>query len=455
MKILTKGMNISEIADACGGKYTGKDALISGFSTDSGEIFEGTVFVAIKGERRDGADFIPEVIKNGASCAISATVPGGFEDKVILVDDSVKALGRLASQHREKRKDLQVVGITGSVGKTTTKEMVYSVMSEKFNVHKTHGNHNSLVGLPMSILTLDESYNAAVYEMGMSQRGQISNLSKIVKPDIAIITNVGNMHIEFLGSREAIRDAKCEVSDGLKEDGILILNADEPLLAGKKAIYVGLENPNAEYKAENIREDESGTVFDIVNEGKKLKDVYIPAFGKHNVLNAAMAYAAGVCLGMSDEEIRRGLSNFKGEGMRQNFVEWGDYVFMEDCYNAGPESMKASLGVLEGYCKRRGMRPVAVLGQMRELGDYSDSLHTEVGAYAAGKVELLFTVKTEEMAKGAKDAGLGEERVISLGDMAYDEGASIIKKYLKKGDCVMFKASRGVKLEELIQELKK
>ena len=455
MKILTKGMSICEIANACGGQYSGEDGQISGFSTDSGEIFEGTVFVAIKGERRDGADFIPEVIKNGAACAISARLIPGYEDRIILVDDSVKALGRLAAAHRDKRSDLKVVGITGSVGKTTTKEMVHSVLSEKFPTHKTHGNHNSLVGLPMSILTLDESYEAAVYEMGMSMKGQISNLSRIVKPDIAIITNVGNMHIEFLGSREAIRDAKCEITHGLKKDGVLILNGDEVLLEGiKGAVYVSLDNDKSDVRAINISQEETKTTFDLVLKDKVIKDVEIPTVGRHNVLNAAMAYVAGTYLEMTEDEIRRGLMNFKSEDMRQNFVEFKDYVLMEDCYNAGPESMKASLGVLEGYCKLRGLRPVGVLGQMRELGAFSDKLHEEVGEYAAGKVELLFTVNTEKMAEGAIKGGLPRENVISLGDMPYDEAAKIIKSRLKKGDCIMFKASRGLKLEGLIEQIK-
>ncbi len=456
MKIFAKGFGIYDIANACGGRYSGKDMAVTGFSTDSGEIFEGAVFVAIKGARRDGADFIPEVLEKGAVCAISATVPAGYEDRVILVDDSVKALGRIASHKRDKMKDLAVVGITGSVGKTTTKEMVYAVLSEKFKTHKTHGNHNSAVGLPMSLMTLDESYKAAVYEMGMSAKGGISALSSIVKPDIAIITNIGNMHIEHLGSREAIRDAKCEITEGLSKKGVLILNGDEPLLAGREnAVYVSLDNPESQVRAVNICEGENGSSFDLAVKGEVIESVVIPTFGKHNILNASMAFLVGMYFGMSEYEIRRGLMSFKSESMRQNFVELGDITFMEDCYNAGPESMKASLGVLEGYCKRKGMRAVAVLGQMRELGAFSDGLHKEVGAFAAQKAELVFAFGSHEIAEGASRSGaIDEKNVVDLGNVSYEEGARVIASKLQPGDCVMFKASRGVELEKLIEEIK-
>ncbi len=456
MKVFTKGMTLYQIARAMGGAYSGQDAEVSGFSTDSREIFENTVFVAIKGERRDGADFIPEVISKGAICAISATVPEGYEDRVIKVDDSVEALGRLASFYRDKMKHLDAVGITGSVGKTTTKEMVYAVLSEKFTTHKTKGNHNSLVGLPMSLLTLDESYNAAVYEMGMSERGTISALSRIVKPKVALITNVGTMHIEFLGSREGIRDAKCEIVDGLSDEGVLILNGDEPLLSGREgAIYVSLENPDSEVRCVNICEGENGCSFDLIIKGEVIPSVVVPAFGRHNIMNAAMAYVAGMCFGMTEYEIRRGLLNYKSEDMRQNFVKYGDFVFMEDCYNAGPESTKASLSVLQSYSERNGMRPVAVLGEMRELGDFSRSLHLEVGEYAAGKAALLFTVSSEALTEGALNGGMERENVINLGAMPYDEAAKVIKSRLTPGDCVLFKASRGLALEKLIEEIKR
>ena len=187
MKI-TVNMTAKEVAKACGGEYTGKDHDVKGFSTDSSEIFDGTRFVAIKGERRDGADFIPEVISHGAVCAISATVPAGYEDRVIKVDDSVEALLKLGEYFRDKMPQMGVVAVTGSVGETTTKEMVHAVLSEKFKAHKSKGNHNSLVGLPMSLMTLTDEYTVAVYEMGMSSKGTISKLSKMAKPDVAIIT---------------------------------------------------------------------------------------------------------------------------------------------------------------------------------------------------------------------------------------------------------------------------
>ena len=458
MKVLTTDITLRDIEKVCLSKCELKlsQTIVSGFFTDSREAFENGVFVAVRGEKSDGADYIESALRQGALCAIASRIPDGCEGRVILVDDSVSALGKLAAWQRGRMKKLTVAAVTGSVGKTTTKEMLYSVLSEKYSTHKTLGNHNSDIGLPMSILTLDDSFEAAVYEMGMSARGEISKLSGIARPNIGVITNIGTMHIEYLGSREAIRDAKLEITDGLDENGLLVLNGDEPLLAGlDRAVYVSLDNPDSDLQAVNICEGDRGTSFDLNFQSERVQSVVIPAFGRHNVLNASMAYAVGKYFGMSEYDIRRGLLNYKSEKMRQRIYEYKDITILEDCYNAGPESMKASLGVLKNYCLRHSLRPIAVLGEMRELGDYSDSLHSQIGEYAFHNAERLYTVGNSRLAAGAKEGGMDEKRIVELGDMPYDKAAFVIASELKPGDCILFKASRALNLEKLIEEIKK
>lgn len=457
MKVFTHNIKISDIVKATGGSFFGnEDIEIKGIVTDSREIFEGALFVAIKGEKCDGADFIPSVIEKGAVCALAQSVPNGYEDKVILVPDSIKAIGITAAVHKDKINGLNVVAVTGSVGKTTTKEMIYAVLSEKYNTHKTTGNHNSDIGLPVSMLTLDQSYSAAVYEMGMSAKGEISYLTNIVRPRVAVITNIGSMHIEYLGSREAIRDAKMEIKEGLTEDGVLILNGDEPLLCGvDNAVYVSFDNFDSQYKISNVNEYENGSRFDIDCGGRIVEGLFVPALGRHNVFNAAMAYAVGKSFGMTDDEIKRGLLNFTSEDMRQNFSSHKDITVLMDCYNAGPESTAASLEVLKSYCARSGKRAVAVLGEMRELGQHADKLHFQTGQKAAECTELLFTVGKSTLAEGALSSAMAEDNVVVLGEREYDECARIIAEKILPGDCILFKASRSMKFEKLIDELKK
>lgn len=457
MKVFTDNIKIKDIVSACNGQFSGDENIrIKGIVTDSREVFEGALFVAIKGEKCDGADFIPSVIEKGAICAISETVPSGYEDKVILVPDSIKAMGMAAAAHRDKMMGLNVAAVTGSVGKTTTKEMIYAVLSEKYKTHKTTGNHNSDIGLPISMLTLNDSYQAAVYEMGMSAKGEISYLTNIVRPHVAVITNIGNMHIEYLGSREGIRDAKMEIAEGLSDDGKLILNGDEPLLSGiEGAVYVSFDNPESQVRITNISEDETGGRFDLLYMGEVVTDLFVPALGRHNIFNAAMAYTVGKCFMMSDDEIRRGLLNFRSEDMRQNFTSYKDITILMDCYNAGPESTAASLAVLKSYCLRNNKRAVAVLGEMRELGKHADTLHYQTGKIAAECSELLFTVGKSSLKEGARSCGMAEENIIELGSKEYEVCAKIISDRIKAGDCILFKASRSMKLETLIEEIKK
>ncbi len=469
MKLYLKngGADPCDVAQGCGGVLLNHNGRkIKGISIDSRKIEKDDMFVAIKGENSDGHDYISSAFSKGACCTLADHIPKNavtgeeikFDGKcIILCDDTVKSLGMLAHEYKSVI-DPYTVGVTGSVGKTTTKEFISAVISEKFKTHKTSGNYNSEIGLPLTLLDLEEDDEALVVEMGMSELGEISNLSKIAAPDIAVITNIGSSHIERLGSRENICRAKLEIIDGLKQGGGLILNGDEPLLSGiSGAFYIAFENENAQMRIKNVREKDGNTVFDLVSRNRAFEDITIPALGKHCAFDAAVGFTVGLILGMSEAEIRRGLMNYKSSGMRQNIYDIGSLTVMEDCYNASPESMKASLGVLSGLLKKK-TPGVAVLGEMRELGEYSAKLHYEVGLEAAksGVSGLItFGAQAEEIAKGAADGGLPWSDIVIIKSCDDVQMAADAVMDMTNGvGTVLFKASRAVKLERVIEVLK-
>lgn len=429
-------------------------------ATDSREVNVGGLFVAIKGERVDGHEYINKAAANGAICALVEHVPQDAPDICyVVVKDTVKALGALAAYIKSSIRPL-TVAITGSVGKTTTKEFVYSVLSEKYKTLKTLENHNNNIGMPMTLLELDESYRAAVLEMGMSAYGEISYLSRIGTPDIAIITNIGTSHIENLGSREGIRNAKLEISDGMKEDAILILNGDEPLLAGiDSAYYVSMTGRRAYANVSNIISGENGMAFDITIGGECTESIVIPVLGEHNVLDAAYAFVVGKLLGMSEFDIRRGLMNFKSVGLRQKVTKVSGNTLIEDCYNASPESMRASITLLSKMAKRYGAQSCAVLGEMRELGSYSESGHRSVGAFLAEQnINKVFTFGSlaRMIADEAIKCGADSKCVFCVDDLGdYETLAQKICDNVLENDVILFKASRAVALENAVEIVKK
>ena len=453
-------MSLNEIAKITQGElFYSRPVAIRNVSLDSREIEEGTLFIAYKGERFDGHDYIGKAFEDGAACIVAERIPYKVKGNIILVDSTLDALHAIASKHRDDVNAL-TVGITGSVGKTTTKQFIASVLSMKFKTHRTDRNFNNEIGLPLTVLKMPADTEALVLEMGMSFSGEIERLSKTAKPDIAVITNIGTSHIENLGSREGIRDAKLEIRAGLKPDGALVLSGDEPLLAGiEKAVYVGIENENCDYRAVNIREDAAGSCFDIVaKNGEVCRDLRVNIPGEHNVRNASFAYAVGKIAGLTDDEIAQGLLRFESVEMRQNFYDFEGKTFIEDCYNASPESMKASLSVLCRSGAMRGGRKIAVLGNMLELGSYSAELHRKVGEYAAELgVDMLFCFGTDAgfIADGAVAKGLDADAVKRFPDIGSVAAlGDALRAELKAGDCVLFKASRGVKLERVIEYLK-
>lgn len=445
-------MSLAEIAKITDGElFYSNSELIKNISLDSREIEAGTLFIAIKGERFDGHDFIGKAFEDGAAAIVCERIPYKVKGNVILVDNSLYAFGSIAKNHKRLVGPL-TVGITGSVGKTTTKQFIYSVLAEKYNTHKTDGNFNNEIGMPITILRMPCDTEALVLEMGMSFKGEISRLSQIAEPDIAVITNVGSSHIENLGSREGIRDAKMEIAHGLKEGGKLVLNGDEPLLSGVEgAVYVSMENENSDYRPVNIVENDGGYSFDIMTPGGVSCGYKINLLGIHNVYNAVLSYAVGKLAGLSDDEIKTGLLNFENAAMRQNIYENKGYTIIEDCYNASPESMNASLKVL--CTKAKGGRSIAVLGDMLELGEYSKQLHRSVGESVAKLgIDKLFAFGpyAENIAMAAVDAGMKAEDAVSFTDLENAEDfAMLIGAQVREGDTLLFKASRGVKLERI------
>lgn len=470
--LLEKEYTSHSLAKTVSGLLRGReDIKINSVSADSRDKSFGGLFIALRGEKFDGHTFIGNALENGFSCVIADHYINTGEAACIVVGDTVKALGDIARDYMNYISPV-TVAVTGSVGKTTTKQMIYSVLSEKWNTHKTEGNFNNQIGLPYTIFGLKKENQAAVLELGMSMRGEISYLSKICNPDIAVITNIGSSHLEYLGSREGIRDAKLEIRDGLKKNGALFLNGNEPLLCGiDNAFYVMCDEDkyfckkNPDVLLSDITKTENGgCAFDVTAFGRKIEKLSIPAAGKHNAYDAAIAAGVSVFLGFDENEIRAGLSNFKNTGSRQNIFKRGDITVIEDCYNASPESVSAAVDVLAGYkdvsdLKKTaaGSKTIIVLGDMKELGENSKQLHKKTGSYVADKkIDILITYGCDalDIAKGALENGMPEENVISFENIADPVTISaFIKDIIKSGDIILFKASRAVAFERVINRI--
>ena len=457
------GMDIKTFAEFVEGKAKEQQApLAYGISIDSRTAKQGDAFFALRGENFDGHRFIPAAEKAGCVFAVVEYVPENCTIPCIIVKNTTEALGKFARSYKDLFRPI-TLAVTGSVGKTTTKQFIFSVLETKYLTNVTKGNFNNEIGLPLTVLNLNADHQALLLEMGMNHKGEISYLSHIAEPDIAVITNIGSSHLENLGSREGIRDAKMEIIDGMKKGGILILNANEPLLdgvdtKGLTTLYIGIENPTAAYSAENIRMYDDHMLFDIrMRNTVILKDIRINVVGKHHIHNALAATVCGMILGIAEENIRRGLLNFVGADMRQAITEKNGITIIEDCYNASPESMRAGLDVLCHTAKVKENRPVAVLGDMKELGDVSAEAHFGVGKYAAGcGIAQLITFGNAAVgiARGAIEGGMSEENVLIIEDSDNAENAAaLLKTVLRENDAVLFKASRAVALERLIRLL--
>lgn len=446
-----KQLKISEIAKAVGGTCNG-DAVVNGICIDSRLAEKGLLYIAIKGENFDGHDFTKSALANGAEAAIisrDVDCDGVF----IRVEDTRKALIALAHWFRCTF-DIPVVGLTGSVGKTTTKEMTWAVLSEKYNAIKTEGNLNNDIGLPRTLLRLEADTEAAVIEMGMSNAGEISVLSQTTEPTAAIISNIGVSHMESLGSRENILRAKLEILDGLRDGCPIMLNGDDPYLVSVKiedrpVFYYGIDDPTCDYRAVDIEQQEDKTAFTVVFDGGKTQKIVIPTIGIHNVYNALAAFATGMQLGVTPEQAAQGLLKYVPSGMRQRVKVVGGIKFIEDCYNASPDSQRAALRMLSGV---KAKRKIAVLGDMLELGRISVEAHTNAGLLAAkNKIDVLMTYGENSLATAENAVKCGVPVVKSFLDKK--ELADALFEILEEGDTVLFKASRGMALEDVINDL--
>lgn len=444
-------LSIEEIAYAVSGELIGKSEIseIKEIVTDSRKTTENSLFVALKGESFDGHSFLENVYKSGCKAVlVHEDVTPGENTAVIKVSDTKKALGDLASYYIEK-KNIKKIAITGSVGKTTTKDMVYAVCNKIDKTLKTLGNFNNDIGLPLTAFRLEDEKNG-IFEMGMSHFGEIEYLSKIVKPHIAVITNIGYSHIENLGSREGILKAKLEILKYMDKDSTIILNGDNELLYGVKdkidirKIYVGIENKECDLIAENIREYDGRISFEIKGESYEIN---VP--GIHNVYNALSAIAAGRLIGGSEALIKEGLKEFKPDGIRQNIIKHKGYTVIADCYNAAPDSMVASLDVLS---KIEAKRKTAVFGSVAELGEIRDTLLYELGKKTAESgIDELVTVSEDALSinKGAEDAGFNNVKNFKTNS----EALEYLKNKISEGDAVLIKGSRKYKMEEISEGL--
>jgi UDP-N-acetylmuramoyl-tripeptide--D-alanyl-D-alanine ligase len=465
-------ITLGEIIDAINGEilvkgegafHKGEDALHKGEGAfynnvciDTRAIKDKDIFIAIKGENFNANDFIVEASKKGASICIIDEIK--YEEvllnsktTVIKVFDTKKALRDLAKFYIHKL-NLKVIGITGSTGKTSTKDLVAAVLSKKFKVFKTLGNFNNEIGLPMMIFKLDKTYDIAVLEMGMSNFGEIHNLCEVAKPDVAIITNIGMSHLENLKTRENILKAKMEITDYFTKDSVLIVNSDNDLLeniisSNYKLIKTGIDS-KADYKACDLNVFENKITFKLMDQGKLTKntiEVDIP--GRHNILNSLLAVACGRVMGMGYDDIAKGFKKLEATSMRLDIIKGEKFTIINDCYNASPDSMQAAMDVLSNFS---GESKIAILGTMGELGTNSFKAHKQVGEYAKiKKIDLLITLGeyNEAYKEGFND--INKYRSFET----YDEVNSFLKGIIARNDVVLVKASRYMKFESIVSGL--
>lgn len=453
-----KDMTLDAMAKACRGQLCGANTMqflnARGIVIDSRMVQDDYVFVAIKGERTDGHRYIEQVFADGA-LAVVTEQPLTISKPYILVDSTRQALKDLAAFYLS-RLDVKVVGISGSVGKTSTKEMIASVLSRKYQVHKTKGNFNNEIGLPLTIFKLEETHQAAVLEMGISDFGEMHRLAAVAQPDIAVLTNIGMSHLKTLGSRDGILKAKTEMFDHLRGDACVILNGDDDLLCtltqvnGKPPIFYGIgASRHKQAYASDIENLGLRGIRLTIHLADEAIRVRIPIPGEHNVYNALAAAAVGRQLGLTNEEIKDGIENARTIDGRTNLIETRNMTVIDDCYNANPLSMKASIDVLATALGRT----IAVLGDMGDLGQDERSLHYEVGRHLAEKgIDILFCAGTlsHETARAVR------EHNPSCTVYEYEKRDDMVKEllpFLQEGDSVLVKASHFMEYADVVEAI--
>lgn len=448
-----KPMNANELL---AGLALARPVPITAVVTDSRKVQPGCIFVCFPGERVDGHDYAAKAYQAGAEYVIANhPVEGVPEDHLVICESSYLAMIRMASNYRTLFSPL-MIGVTGSVGKTTTKEFCYAVLSAFGNTLKTEGNQNNEIGLPNTLFRLEDTTQYAVVEMGMSHLGEIARLVRAARPSAGIITMIGVSHLENLSTRENILKAKMEICQGLPDGAPLVLNADDDLLPtaqipGRlRPVWFGIRSSSADVRAINIHTVGEGTGFTLVDnvDGETYEfSVTIPTAGVHTVYDALAAYTAATRLGLERARAARALASYQTTGMRQNIVQHGGVTFIEDCYNASPDSMKAALSVLKAL---PNARKIALLGDMLELGNASESGHRATGEWAADAgVSLLIAYgpNSAAMAEAAKNRGIATVHCQTAAEVL-----QYLQQSVRPGDAVLAKASHAMKLDEILAD---
>ncbi len=440
-------ITLQQAAAWCGGQIDPKyeNVTFFGANNDTRKLQSGQLFVALQGVR-DGHDFIPAALQKGAAAVLCTHCDGDFP--AIVVKDTRIALGDIARQER-KRLGMKVVGVTGSVGKSTTKEMIACALSSDFRVSKTPENFNNDIGVPMAILAMPEDTQVAVVEMGMNHFREIAYLTQIAKPDVGVIVNIGTMHIEHLGSMEGILQAKLEILEGMDSRGKLILNGDDALLwnvhkqEALQPVYFGVRNHESTLVASQVTQKNGMLQFTV--DGLQIT---LPLEGEHYVPDALAAIAVARELGVAEERIQKSLAGFRTMSGRQEIQQINGYTIIRDYYNAGPESMAAALKVLGNRPGRR----IAVLGDMLELGVRTEAEHYKLGRIAAERTDLVFAYgpNSTRVQSGCITGGMPLTRASAFTDR--DRLVSVLKQVVQPGDVLLFKGSRGMHMELILEK---
>ncbi|MCR4991270.1 MAG: UDP-N-acetylmuramoyl-tripeptide--D-alanyl-D-alanine ligase [Lachnospiraceae bacterium] len=457
-----KGLTLKSIAKACGGilkNDNGNDAEASCVVIDSRLITEGGIFIATVGERVDGHSFIPDVASKGALGVICEKEPSDCSVPYILVNDSFKALTDVAAYYRSIL-DIPVIGITGSVGKTSTKEFIAATLSARYNVLKTQGNFNNAVGMPLTLLSIRKEHEIAVVEMGISDFGEMSELASVSKPDTCVITNIGKCHLEKLIDRDGVLKEKTQMLKFMNPQGAVIFNGDDDKLISfkkpyeREITYFGMQETNDVYAADIVNKGLLGSeasVFYNMN-GKSGKiDIKISLPGDHMIYNVLSAVAVGIEYGLSENEIKEGLSRAGSTSGRSNIIRTEKYTIIDDCYNANPASMKAAIDLLD----KADTRKVAILGDMFELGADEAKLHSSIGEYAfLHGVDILITIGdlSKNMYEAAKNGADGKDKAVYY-FKTKEEAMEELPGILRGNDSILIKASHGMHFEKIVESL--
>ena len=454
-----KNLTPENIAKACGGTMVNCENIlgreVTAVTTDSRKVTEGCLYIPMKGAKFNGHDFIPQVMEGGALLTLTEKDEAAEGYPYIKVKRTDIAIQRIAEFYRVEL-GIPVVGITGSVGKTSTKEMIAAVLSQKYNVLKTAGNFNNNLGLPLTIFRITEEHEIAVLEMGISHFGEMTDLARTARPNTMVITNIGTCHLEFLKDRDGVFEAKTECFEYVDfENGTVVLNGEDDKLCrvdqvhGRAPIFYGMD-PGMRVYAENIQPLGLKGTACTINIDDRYFDVTVPIPGRHMVMNALAGAAVGSLYGLTDEEIKAGIESLETLGGRFNIVETGKYTVIDDCYNANPMSMKASLGVLNDVEERC----VAILGDMGELGENEAALHREVGEYA-GEQNIDEYIVVGELSKNIAEAIREVKPEADLHTFeTVEELIPALDTLLKEGDIVLVKASHFMGFDRIVEALK-